>query len=140
VWRADEVSQGVSFPAKKWTGELKIDSSWSYTVDIGNTNEERTEFYSNGQTGSEISYSGESSTWNIVANAFTVPASKYLAFKVTNNGAKSMTITTDGSSFVTWPADTPPYPVPELPSIALLATGLLCLAGYVGLIRRKDST
>ncbi len=72
------------------------------------------------------------------ANGFTVPNGKYIAFKIKASGA-SFTVTTIGNSYVTWPGATPDYPVPELPTIVLMSTGLLALAGFVVYSRSRNT-
>jgi hypothetical protein len=44
---------------------------------------------------------------------------------------------TDRDSYITSPSSDPGYPVPELPTIILFSTGLIALAGYVLLTKRR---
>jgi hypothetical protein len=138
IWRADEAAQcGVYFPPQTWSGRLSNFSTLGvtdYTVDIGYCDSDGSNFTSNGKTGDHDYFSGRGSYFHIEANGFTVSSGKYLAFNVTG-GSSSMTVYTDGSSFVKWPA-APENPVPELPTIVLTSVGLLVLAGYFGWRKR----
>jgi len=93
VWRANEAATpagGVYFIAEQWLGRLTTweDLSGKYTVDIGYSDADGSSFVSNGNTGSQISYTASkgASNFAIDADGFTVPQNKYLAFKVTNTG------------------------------------------------------
>ena len=44
---------------------------------------------------------------------------------------------TDRDSYITSPSSDPGYPVPELPTIILFSTGLIALAGYVLLTKKR---
>ena len=137
VWRSENAATpdgGVYFSAKTWQGRLAMTTTVEdYTVDIGYSNADGSGFTSNGVTGG---HNSGASNFYITANGFTVPQGKYLALNVTATSA--LTVTTEGSSHVTWPLDTPDYPVPELPTIILTSTGLLALLGYVVYRRRNN--
>ena len=45
---------------------------------------------------------------------------------------------TDRDSYITSPSSDPGYPVPELPTIILFSTGLITLAGYVLLTKKRN--
>ena len=141
VWRADESAQcNVYFPNETWDGGLTNATDLpSYTVDVGYSDSDGTNFTSNGVPGGPLGYSGGVAYFTIVANGFTVPLGKYLALNVTNTGGSDCNITTtNAASWLHWKNPDPKYPVPELSTIILTSAGLLALVGYVGLRRRKN--
>ena len=56
---------------------------------------------------------------------------EYLAFKVTNLDQVLIIETEEGASWISSPSADPGYPIPELPTIVLMSTGLLALTGFV---------
>jgi len=74
-----------------------------------------------------------------VTHLFTVQEGEYLAFMVTNLDQDQVLIieTEGGASWISSPSRDPGYPVPELPTIVLMSTGLLALTGFVVYSRRK---
>lgn len=140
VWRADQTSQGCTFPAGTWDGEIFLKeepSSGTITLDVGSWDGS---FHSNGNTQSPDPTVG-SNDISISADQFSVYSGDYLAFKVTNNTSGTIVVDCDfaDQSYLTSPTSDPGYPIPELPTIVLLTTGLVCLAGYFGLKRRKKA-
>ena len=138
VWRAENDAEvNVSFTADTWYGLLRCssaDATKEFTVSIGVWS--GSSFTAKG-TSSEYSFDTTSKVYFISALAFTVPQGQWLAFEVANTGDVNFTIVTDGTSAVNYPPDEPAYPIPELPTIILLGTGLVFLAGYFGLKRRN---
>lgn len=140
IWTADQIAQcDVYFESEIWQGRLTTGVSLAgmYTVDIGYSDADGSNFVSNGNTGNQIAYYGSqgASQFGIDANNFTVLSGKYLALNVTNIGSSQFTVTTDGSSYVVYPPDID-YPVPELPAFALAGIG--AVVGLLALGRRKD--
>ena len=75
------------------------------------------------------------------AGSQDIPSGERLVFQIENLGADTtVTVYWNSSSrlsYIQSPATDPGYPVPELLTIVLLATGLVGLAVYFGLKRRK---
>jgi len=146
-WFADEAAQcAVGFPAGTWDGQL-----WFMSAPPVGTNKIKvhvgyydTTFHSQGYQ--EFSPDGSQTLFvmNISAGAFTVPNTKWLMIQVENKyttgEGHNIDLDTGGSSQsnFTSPGSDPGYPIPELPTIVLLATGLVCVAGYFGFKRRKQ--
>ena len=92
-----------------------------------------------------ISYSGniQENVEPLDAGSFTVPKDGRFAIEVFwQSGANgSLEIYCNPldkhSSQVTSPSSDPGYPIPELPTLILFSAGLIILAGYVVLKRRK---
>ncbi len=142
-WDANEAAEvNVGFPVGDWEGFIRLDTAFpageTFTIDIGSW--DGSDFTS---AGSETITGIEDKTsyyFLIGASAFTVPVTKWLALRITNPAAGNADLvvkTGQAYSFVTSPAVDPGYPIPELPTIILLATGLAGLAVYFGLKRRK---
>ena len=142
IWTANEAAQcDVGFAAKNWTGFLRFYQYTGvppYRIEIGYSDANGANFVSKGTN----DVSGANKNFNITADAFTVTLDKYLAFQVTNTGSYSFTLATkplaDDASEVSYPEDSPAYPVPELPTVLLMGIGVLALVGYVVLMRRKE--
>jgi len=140
IWIANEAATcDVTFHAGDWTGDLTANRQGSnnhFTVDIGEW--DGTNFISAGQY--DDYFASGTASFTISASEFTVDEGNWLAFKLTNLKPKS-----GGSQLgirpykcdVSSPPSSPDYPVPELSTLILLSVGLLTLAGYVGLRRKK---
>ena len=141
VWTADEAAEcAVAFPG----------GSWSYKVYAAATSSAEEIFLQVGYwdgttfhpaTGGAVFTvtANEYSSGNFTVNPFDVPDTKWLAYKITNltgSGDFKIVVNHDDSRIGS-PTTDPGYPIPELPTIILLATGLVGLAGYFGLKRRK---
>ncbi|MFQ6079881.1 MAG: hypothetical protein ACE5NJ_12220 [Thermodesulfobacteriota bacterium] len=144
VWRADEAaSMHVNFPSGTWSGMLSLDSVFpegeSFTIEIGTWS--GSSFTS--ATDPPYSIDGDGGDWYVfsfTADAFTVLENQWLAFKIDNPAAGDADLvvkTGQNYSRVKSPAADPGYPIPELPTIVLLATGLVGLAAYLGFKRRE---
>ena len=138
VWIADEASQGCTFPAGTWGGFVWLTSSVSGTITLDVGYWDGT-FNSNGNTQDVDPQGAAFLGISIGANLFTVASGDYLAFKMTNSTGATISVYTGGpaQSFLTSPSTDPGYPIPELPTIVLLITGLVGLATYLGLKRRN---
>ena len=69
---------------------------------------------------------------------FTVPGNTNLALKVCNDSLTSVYVRTGSShSWIKSPTEDPGYPIPEISALALFATGLVCLGGYMVLRRQR---
>lgn len=141
IWRADETSQECTFPADTWGGTIRFTSAPpsgtnTITLEVGYWD---SSFHSHGSQ--NLSPTGSKTVFvtGIDASQFNVSSGDYLAFRVTNNTEGAITVDTGGGgqSNLTSPPTDPGYPIPELPTIVLLATGLVCLAGYLGLKKPK---
>lgn len=64
------------------------------------------------------------------SGTFTVASGEYLTFQLCNpaGSGKTMELFTDGPSYVLAPANSPPYPTPELGTLALMGAGIVGLA------------
>ena len=141
IWIANEAATcDVTFHAGDWTGYLTANRQGSdnhFTVDIGEW--DGTNFISAGQY--DGYFASGTASFTISASQFTVDEDNWLAFKLKNLGPKP------GSSQlgirpckcdVSSPPSSPDCPAPELSTLILLSVGLLALAGYVGLRRKKE--
>jgi len=142
LWISDETAQNdLGFSTANWYVNLYrsgvTTSSHDLTVDIGVWDGS---FTSKGNSGTQTFTAGVSYlSFNYSVDAFSVSTGEYIVFQIANlDESTSLTIVTTGGSDVTYPPDEPAYPVPELPTIILLATGLVCVAGYFGFKRRKQ--
>ena len=132
VWRADEPSQGVGFPAGNWTITLVLASAFpnneTFNVSLGTWN--GSSFTSRGSH----QFTGDGTTKPVSAkfhvDAFTVPAGEYLAITISNpavgSGALALKVGQYYSSFSS-PESDPGYPLPELQSWMLFVTGIFLL-------------
>ena len=79
------------------------------------------------------------SYWCAEVEALDVPGGRYLTVRITNLGQEDLHLRISRNSNVIWPLQHDPgYPNPEIPSAALLTTGLACAAGYVGIRRIRQ--
>ena len=141
-WDASNSAQcDLTMSAALWTFNLECQSTSAnkkFTVDIGKW--DGCTFTSYG-TSSEYSFKDSTLvTGGINANAIPILTGEYLAAKVTNTGTDSFTLKTEGQLHcdITYPPETPGYPVPELSTLVLLSFGLLALFGYVAYRRRNN--
>ena len=139
-WTADQAAQcACTFQAVNWDLTLErtnSDSGQQFKAEVG--------IWDGGtftSKGNAIgSFSGASTYINlkIGVSTFTVPKDGYLALKITEQSGQSLIVKTYlGCSHLSCPRDEPDYPVPELPTIILMSTGLLALFGYVVYRRRN---
>ena len=136
IWISDQAAQcAVTFSNDVWTGQVVFGpapAAGSIKVEIGSST-----------NGSDFTAGGPDATiggstvltYTTDTASFTVPNTKYLAMKITNNSGSSYDVTTGGAWSYTSNPDTgaPNYPTPELPTIILSARGLAGLGGYFGL-------
>jgi len=145
-WIADEASSGgVTFPAGNWHVALTLNAAPS----TGNTFKGHLGTY-NGSAYSEQhwwNFTGADDTRTFFQrsfnpDSFTVSNGDYLAFWITNvdDGGISENLVVKGgfsNSVVISPTGDPGYPVPELPTAALMGIGLAVLGGYLWVRRRR---
>lgn len=141
IWIADEAAAvAVSFPDETWQGRLDIrDGAGKCTVEIGKW-EAGSGFTAYGDS-TEVTFAGASDPENlfeVLPGAFTIPAGEYLACRITTTDGHQTVVhcgsspSNYGLSWIEYPWDNPPYPVPELPAALLIGIGLLGLVGFVG--------
>ena len=139
VWTAENAAQvNVPFTAGTWTGTLVNNGTHptqrTFTVSVGYYDGT---FHSVATSG-EYSFTVTTVEYSIVdSTGFTVLQNDYLAIQVTSTGNQGFEIVTTGTSDLDSPAIDPAYPVSELPTIILFATGLVFLATYLWIKRRK---
>jgi hypothetical protein len=133
VWRADEPSQGVTFPTGNWTVLLMLNSAFSeddsFNVSVGNWN--GTTFTPAGSH----QFTGDGTKAPLIAifqiSSFVISTGDYLAVNITKNGASESVGLKAGEDYISCISPesdpSPGYPVPELPSWILVVTGLLFL-------------
>ena len=139
IWKANEpATVDVGFPEGTWTGMITLSEAFAdgetFTVEVGSY--EGSIFTS---AGSKLINGDGSITYSlsIPASAFTVQETEYLALQISPSGAALKVKTGSGNSYIISPETDPGYPVPELSTLHLLSIGLLALAGYVLLTRRR---
>ena len=142
VWTADEAAErDVGFPAGDWSYSVSTDDESDDDVTIGvfvgywdgAFHFEGSEFVDN--TDHSQVYTG-----SIAVDEFEVAKDYWLAYGIRNMEYRTCTFklqVNDNDTYIASPSSDPGYPIPELPTIVLLATGLVFLAGYLGLKRRK---
>ena len=143
-WIANEAATcDVTFTAGNWDVHLRAQRSTSdnnFIAEIGEW--DGANFISKGQYTGSFPGTGHPNTvdFTISASQFTVDEGNWLAFKLTNlepkPGGSQLGIDPCECDVSSPPSD-PGYPVPELSTLILLSVGLLTLAGYVGLRRKK---
>jgi len=147
VWVADQAATvDVGFPAAAWTGQVVFTSAPSagppahtFTIEIGNAEAGGSNFQEGGPV---ATLTGDGSTmaftYTTDATSLTVPNTKYLALRITNNSGSGYTVATgEAWSYINSPSSDPGYPIPEPSTIILLGIGLTILAGYFVCHRRK---
>jgi hypothetical protein len=142
-WVADEAAtMNLSFPAGDWDGIVVLNtphpSGEQFTIEIGSWN--GSIFSSAGLTTKTGDGNRTVFPFSITdANAFTVAQGNWLSLLIWNPtaGDSDLVVKTDGASYVISPISDPGYPVPELSTIIFLGAGLVGLAAYFGLKRRK---
>ena len=148
TWRADFPTEvDVSFGDGPWDGKIMIlgDVEPDYEniiIQLGYV--DGTGFQSQGQTALA---DGRVQPWggffevdfDLVPGSLVVPEGSYLALRIVNNSADDIQVRTGQShGWLKSPREDPGYPVPELPTVALLGVGLLLLGGYVALRKRTN--
>jgi len=144
VWVADQAATvDATFSSSAWTGQVVFASAPSaahtFTIDIGSADADGSDFTAGGP---DATLTGNGSatvfTYTTDAASFTVPNTKYLALRITNNSSSPYTVTTGVTwSYTNSPSSDPGYPIPEPSTIILLGSGLTILAGYFVWHRRK---
>lgn len=141
VWIANEsATTDVTFQGGLWQIQLILGgATGSMSIHLGVW--DGSTFSSKaGATFAELS--GGTKSYLLDSITFTVDQDTWLAFLVSNNTASDIEITMqyffDRSKIVS-PATDPGYPVPELPSVALLSAGLLILGSYLFYKKRKGA-
>lgn len=141
-WRASNPATcDLTMSAALWTFNLECQSTSAnkkFMVDIGKW--DGSTFTSYG-TSDEYSFAGSTSvSGDITATAIPISTGEYLWAKVSNTGTASFILKTEGQGHcdITYPPDTPGYPVPELSTIILMSAGLIALFGYVVYRRRNN--
>ena len=133
VWIADQPAQiNLSFLPGVWTGRITLEtalpSGQSFSIEVGNC--------SGGNfTGSgSDTINGDGNTsfdFQITADSFSISTDDYLAVNITNTTTDLKVKTGGAHSYITAPDNAPAYPIPELLSMVLFASGLLMLVVFV---------
>jgi len=149
TWVADKPAQcDVTFPSGTWNGQLKWEAGIAlsdnvyYRIGIYNstTNTFTIRGYNYTLLSLALSTDPVTEPFSITTDEpFTVHEGEYLAFQFKSASISiGRDIITDGDSWIKSPDSDPGYPVPEFSTLLLMSTGLLALAGYVGLRRRRN--
>ena len=142
-WIANEAATcDVTFSAGNWPIHLVVQNAkpnHPFSAEIGEWN--GANFISAGIYNGNIpkGTNGETVDFTISANQFTVHQGNWLAFRLMNTHDQGSELGFKPcESSVSSPPSDPGYPVPELSTLILLSVGLLTLAGYVRLRRKKE--
>jgi len=144
IWIADEAATvTVSFPEATWHGRLDVrNGAGKCTVEIGKWVSDGAgsgTFYPYGAS-TEVTFAGArhpENLFSVLPGAFDILAGEYLACRITAIDGKALVHCGSGPSnyglsWIEYPWDNPPYPVPELPAAVLFGVGILGLVGFVG--------
>ena len=138
IWKADEMAQvDVTFPAGLWSGEINLVAVFndSFTAAVGSYDDAT---FSSAGSQQITGDGGTAYTLSIsVDPSFTVPTGDYLALQISPSGSDIEVKTGQAHSYITSPNTDPGYPVPELPTIVLLAMGLLAFGGYFWFVKPR---
>jgi len=143
IWKADEpATVDVGFTKGTWTGMIMLSEAFAngetFTVEVGSY--DGATFTSAGSQTSTGAADKTTFSLDISATVFDISKDDYLALNITNpsDGSADLVVKTGcGNSYVISPETDPGYPVPELSTLILFSTGLLALAGYVLLTKRR---
>lgn len=142
VWIEQNPAQvDVSFGTDTWSGSISIFSGNLLTVEVGSYG--GSEFTAAGSQAITTTPEGYSYTLSITPSSdFSISSGDYLALRVSNDDSSGIRVdygetSGDYCTYVNSPSTDPGYPVPELNTFILFGIGLLALAGYVGLWRRR---
>jgi len=134
IWVANQSAQvDVTFPAATWTvylnGNVKGPTG-NITIHVGVW--DGTTFTSYG----DITIIGVSFpiTTYVRASSFTVPKGCRLALKIDNIGATTVSIkVVKGKtySYLEYPSNFPPYPIPEVATLALVLAGVVAIRNRI---------
>lgn len=143
VWAADEVAQtNVTFTYATWEGEVILESTIGQdqlvTLTLGYIDGTGFHGITPIQNWRSDAIKTTISIYITPDSCFTVQSDQYLALKIDNaSGNDDLKVRIQDQSHLASPGTDPGYPIPELPTIVLLATGLVGLAAYFGLKGRK---
>ena len=148
-WRANEAASGdVTFPAGDWDVLLHFDPAPDNNDDFSGKIGMFDYWGSNGDWESpDVDWKGDGTTQDFQATlslgSFTVDDGKHLWFTIinmNNTGPPSLQLKVGSTySVVISPTTDPGYPIPELATIILFGSGLICLGGYLIVKRRAKS-
>jgi len=148
-WRANEAASGdVTFPAGDWDVLLHFDPAPDNNDDFTGKIGMFDYWGSNGSWESpDVDWQGDGTTQDFQATlslgSFTVDDGKHLWFTIinmNNTGPPSLQLKVGSTySVVISPTTDPGYPIPELATIILFGSGLICLGGYLIVKRRAKS-
>ena len=148
-WRSDGAASGsFTFPAENWNVAVTLNAAPStgnaFTGHLGSYDPDGTTYTEEDSwsfTGANGAKTYFTATFN--PGSVTVPDGDYLAFWVANSddATNEDIVVKVGSSnsCVISPATDPGYPVPELPTIVLMAVGLAMLGGYATVARHRKA-
>jgi hypothetical protein len=149
IWRADRPTpEPAAFGSDQWTAKIMLreapcggDDFHVYVGYILPGAVDGLEFTVRG-TGEAYKVTGQGCIWwfevNWAPGGLTVPAGGWLAFKVVNETRLDpLKVRTGQSDGWIKPQGCPSYPVPELTAGILFGSGVLGLAGYMLLNRKR---
>ena len=147
VWSANASALvDCSFTDGTWTGwvdfteENNLAVGETIKIEVGSLHPTTSVFTSEGSMTYTADSDQDGKSISISPGAFTVSEIHYLAVKITMTSGSVQVETNGGTrsdTYIKYPYGTPDYPVPELPTIILMSTGLLALFGYVVYRRRN---
>ena len=147
-WIDDQAAGAdVTFPEGVWDLVLNTDADWRNDCEItlnevDSTGNQVSAFSGTITSRTLLSHNEEFYLlkFRINAASATVVLGNYLAITINTTDGQSHTITTNGSSYLSPPAASPDYPLPEMSGVLLLGLGLSGLIGFVLIRRRRVRT
>lgn len=146
TWLADEVAAAdVTFTGGKWVANLCVESDWSDCMDVligewdGST-------FTAFNTVTKVNFGWNTGVIRVESqlNSETIAEDNYLALQICNLSGTECTgghtIYTQGCSQLSSPCSDPGYPLPEIAGGILFGLGVVGLAGFLVIRKRKQAS
>jgi len=148
VWAADSAALGAIDMQGSWSTHMIInvanpDNSVTVKMELGKLSGTS---FTTADSVEETFTGGSYRLWTptgLDPESFPISSSEYLAIRITNNATQTFSVTiypnSEETTYITTPASSPVYPVPELSTIMLTCIGMLMLGGFVVYSRRRNN-